>query len=88
MPTPTEIANAAVKVARKECDEKIANLQKQIDELKNIVNQLLAEKPQTNMSLVNCRRCGRNGHFTVSCYARTHVNGHQLDSNDSEYESE
>jgi predicted AlkP superfamily phosphohydrolase/phosphomutase len=85
MPTPTEIANLAVKIARKECDEKIADLQRQIDELKKIVNQLVSEKTQ---NIINCRRCGRSGHWATSCYARTHVDGEQLDSDDSEYNSE
>ena len=35
-----------------------------------------------------CYRCGRTGHWATSCYARTHVNGDDLDSNDSEYNSE
>ena len=86
MPTATELIKLAVKLSEKSADEKIADLQRQIDELKRIVNQLLSEKePQ---SLICCRRCGRTGHWTFSCYARTHVDGEQLDSDDSEYNSE
>jgi predicted GIY-YIG superfamily endonuclease len=27
----------------------------------------------------SCYRCGRKGHYSTSCYARTHVNGDDLD---------
>ena len=36
----------------------------------------------------DCYRCGRPGHWAVSCYAKTHLNGTDLDSGDSEYNSE
>ena len=88
MPTATELVRLAVKLSEKTADEKIADLQKQIDELKRIINQLVLEKEQSGMNLVNCRRCGRMGHWTVSCRAKTHVDGYDLDSNDSEYNSE
>lgn len=29
-----------------------------------------------------CYRCGRPGHFSPDCYARTHKNGYDLDSDD------
>ena len=31
-----------------------------------------------NKSLINCRRCGRAGHRTLGCYAKTHINGTRL----------
>jgi predicted GIY-YIG superfamily endonuclease len=30
----------------------------------------------------SCYRCGRKGHWATSCYARTHVEGYELDSDD------
>ena len=86
MPTATELIKLAVKLSEKSADEKIADLQRQIDELKRIVNQLLSEKEA--QPLICCRRCGRTGHWTFACHARTHTDGHELDSNDSEYNSE
>lgn len=35
-------------------------------------------KPQTG----NCYRCGRSGHWANNCYARTHIDGYDLDSDD------
>ena len=34
-----------------------------------------------------CYRCGRSGHWANNCYARTDVDGDELDSDD-DYESE
>lgn len=42
----------------------------------------------TKFETGKCYRCGRSGHYATSCYARTHVEGYRLDSDDSEYESE
>lgn len=35
-----------------------------------------------------CYRCGRQGHWATSCYARRHVDGSELDTDGSEYNSE
>jgi predicted GIY-YIG superfamily endonuclease len=31
-----------------------------------------------------CYRCGRTSHYSPDCYAKTHVEGHDLDSDDSD----
>ena len=82
MSSPTQTASAAVTVSQKYTDEKIADLQRQIDELKELVKKMSAEKEE---SLINCRRCGRNGHWTVSCTEETDVHGVEIDDG---YESE
>lgn len=35
-----------------------------------------------------CYRCGRDGHWASSCYARTHINGAEIESEDDGYDSE
>ena len=29
-----------------------------------------------------CYRCGRSGHWALECYARTHIDGHQIEGAD------
>ena len=55
-------------------NERIDHLEKKVSELQS------AGGP--------CYRCGRTGHWASSCYAKTHINGNDLDSGDSEYNSE
>lgn len=35
-----------------------------------------------------CYRCGRPGHYSPDCYARTHKKGYQIDSDDDSYDSD
>jgi len=35
-----------------------------------------------------CYRCGRRGHYSVQCYASTHINGDDLDDYTDQYHSE
>lgn len=42
-----------------------------------------AKKPKTGA----CYRCGRPGHYSPDCYARTHVDGYELDSDDDSDDS-
>lgn len=35
-----------------------------------------------------CYRCGRRGHYSIQCYASTHVNGDELDDYTDGYHSE
>lgn len=43
--------------------------------------QKLTEKKSPQQS-GSCYRCGRKGHWATSCYARTNVDGEELDSDD------
>jgi protein subunit release factor A len=68
MPTASELVNLAVKLSRKNTDEKIAHLQAQIDELKQLIEKLLPpEDNETEVNLITCRRCGQKGHWTLGC---------------------
>jgi predicted GIY-YIG superfamily endonuclease len=44
-------------------------------------NKHTCKKP-TNSKKGTCYRCGRPGHFSPDCYARTHKDGYDLDSDD------
>lgn len=35
-----------------------------------------------------CYRCGRRGHYSIQCYASTHINGDDLDDYTEHYDSE
>ncbi len=35
-----------------------------------------------------CYRCGRPGHYSPDCYAKTHKNGYDLESEEDEYNSD
>jgi len=82
----SELIRLAVKMNERSADQKIEDLQKQVEELRKLVLSLVREK-ETNKSLVTCRRCGRRGHWTLSCRAQTDIHGHSL-PDDDEYESE
>jgi hypothetical protein len=41
-------------------------------------------KPKTSTKLGSCKTCGRDGHFAKNCYAKTHVNGDSLESEEEE----
>jgi hypothetical protein len=60
----------AVKASEPTADEKIADLQRQITELKQLIMKLLPpEEEAAGDSLITCRRCGQHGHWTLGCKA-------------------
>lgn len=86
MPTESQIIAIAVRLSQKKTDKKIAELQRQIDELKEIISKLKpAEEKNTVESLINCRRCGRKGHWTLGCRAKTDIHGIDLEEDDECY---
>lgn len=79
MPTAAELVIAAVKASTKTVDEKIVDLQKQIDELKEMIEKLKpVEEEKTGRDLIMCRRCGRNGHWTLGCKFATDMYGNKF----------
>jgi len=43
--------------------------------LPNCISTFIADCLQYLFDKNNCSRCGRHGHYTFACYARTHANG-------------
>ena len=60
------------------CQCKFAKIARQAGIIKLEKKQAYTLKTQSG----KCYRCGRSGHWATSCYARTHVDGEQLDSDD------
>lgn len=83
----SELIRLAVKMNERSADQKIEDLQRQVEELRKLVLKLVHEKQTVPRSNVWCRRCGRKGHWTLSCTAPTDINGNGL-PDDDEYESE
>ena len=83
----SELIRLGVKMNEKSADQKIEDLQKQVEELRKLVLSLVHEKETLPRHLVTCRRCGRRGHWTLSCNAPTDIHGIGL-PDDEEYESE
>ena len=49
--------------------------------LNNVVNKLSQKFHQSGI----CCRCGRYGHNDVECYAKIHIEGYNLDSDESDF---
>jgi hypothetical protein len=49
--------------------------------LNKVVNKLTVKFHQSGI----CCRCGRYGHNDVECYAKTHIEGHDLDSDECDF---
>lgn len=82
----SELISRALKMVENSTDDKIADLQREVVYLKKLVLSLVKEK-ETDKHLVTCRRCGRKGHWTLSCQAQKDIYGRML-QDDSEYDSE
>lgn len=52
------------------------------------INRLELKVAELTPKTGPCYRCGRDGHWASSCYARTHMNGTELESEDEGYNSE
>lgn len=74
----TAVINAAVSAAVKEAfialdiNPKPKSLKKIVKKATNTENPV--KKPDPDV----CHRCGRTGHFSKGCYAKTHADGHDL----------
>jgi cellular nucleic acid-binding protein len=59
-----------------QCGEKFLDFDEFTNHLKGCGND---KKKKIIKGNVSCYRCGRSGHYSSECYARTHVKGYYLD---------
>ena len=57
-------------------------------EFKNLTRAVTHERKCMESISPNCYRCGRKGHYSTQCYARSTVDGDDIDSDSSHYNSE
>jgi len=67
------------------CSKEFKNLTRAISHERRCTEKIAnIFKPRTG----NCYRCGRNGHWATSCYAKTDITGNDIYDDNDEYNSE
>ena len=62
-------------------NNRIKHLEQRIEKQEAIIQQLLNSIENKDRTK-KCRRCGRSGHVIGECFAKYHVSGHGIDSDE------
>ena len=97
MATTADIIEEAARRGAREAERRLLPIIEVLAKRLNALEQSLATQRSAPMVQVSvnpppvrgpCYRCGRKGHWASSCYAKTDVRGNELESDDSDYNSE
>jgi hypothetical protein len=71
-----------MKYLEERMSQRIKSLEQRVETQEAMIEKLLSmiEGTQKKVPIKKCRRCGRTGHNIGECFAKYHIDGNELDS--------